>query len=38
MIWLFVLVLMFAIEAPGWLWFLWLACVAIKWVVTFRWE
>lgn len=30
MIWIFILILMFAIEAPGWMFLIWVACLAIK--------
>ena len=30
MIWIFILILMFAIEAPGWMFLIWVAFLAIK--------
>jgi hypothetical protein len=30
MIWLFVLLMMVTLEAPGWLWFVWCICVFSK--------
>ena len=36
MIWLFVLLLMLAIEAPGWLFFAWLVSVFIKLLFVMR--
>ena len=35
MIWFFVLALMCAIEAPGWLFMVLAACVFVKWLITF---
>lgn len=35
MIWLFVLILMIAIEAPSWLWLVWFCCVVLRWLFTF---
>ena len=34
MIWLFVLVMMITMELPGWLWWLWLLCVGIRWAIV----
>lgn len=35
MIWFFILALMLAIEAPGWLFFVWAVCVFVKWLINF---
>ena len=34
MIWIFVLLLMCAIEAPAWLFWVWAVCVFVKWIMA----